>query len=220
MTRSYRNCNNCYNTQLTPDHIYSCPAILTTLYMTDINPEEDIHTVPQLAGCTDRSDLLHGHDTSVGRYCDQGTWTDLICFIDKTPQLAGIVIRDANSAAPVDLSLAAIPTSNAAAQVRRNWADITEEVNPGAEEGFTLVQGRKRRRGSANSPTAAAPSSNPGGSRTIRRPQPSAGSVPRAQEIRVTRAHIAEARARQASSSEEHCVYIEHRPRTGALPLP
>ncbi|UYV64131.1 K02A2.6-like, partial [Cordylochernes scorpioides] len=122
--------------------------------------------------------------------------------------------QDANSAAPVDLSLslAAIPTSNAAAQVRKNWADITEEVNPGAEEGFTLVQGRKRRRGSANSPTAAAPSSNPGGSRTIRRPQPSAGSVPRAQEIRVTRAHIAEARARQASSSEEHCVYIEHSP--------
>ncbi|UYV82550.1 CYP3A4 [Cordylochernes scorpioides] len=118
--------------------------------------------------------------------------------------------QDANSAAPVDL--AAIPTSNAAAQVRRNWADITEEVNPGAEEGFTLVQGRKRRRGSANSPTAAAPSSNAGGSRTIRRPQPSAGSVPRAQEIRVTRAHIAEARARQASSSEEHCVYIEHSP--------
>ncbi|UYV77983.1 hypothetical protein LAZ67_15003098, partial [Cordylochernes scorpioides] len=118
--------------------------------------------------------------------------------------------QDANSAAPVDL--AAIPTSDAAAQVRRNWADITEEVNPGAEEGFTLVQGRKRRRGSANSPTAAAPSSNPGGSRTIRRPQPSAGSVPRAQEIRVTRAHIAEARARQASSSEEHCVYIEHSP--------
>ncbi|UYV61685.1 hypothetical protein LAZ67_1005912 [Cordylochernes scorpioides] len=108
--------------------------------------------------------------------------------------------------------LAAIPTSNAAAQVRRNWADITEEVNPGAEEGFTLVQGRKRRRGSANSPTAAAPSSNAGGSRTIRRPQPSAGSVPRAQEIRVTRAHIAEARARQASFSEEHCVYIEHSP--------
>ncbi|UYV66158.1 hypothetical protein LAZ67_4000511 [Cordylochernes scorpioides] len=109
-------------------------------------------------------------------------------------------------------SLAAIPTSNAAAQVRRNWADITEEVNPGAEEGFTLVQGRKRRRGSGNSPTTAAPSSNAGASRTIRRPQSSAGSVPRAQEIRATRAHIADARARQASSSEEHCVYIEHSP--------
>ncbi|UYV62334.1 hypothetical protein LAZ67_2000156 [Cordylochernes scorpioides] len=112
----------------------------------------------------------------------------------------------------LSLSLAAIPTSNAAAQVRRNWADITEEVNPGAEEGFTLVQGRKRRRGSGNSPTTAAPSSNAGASRTIRRPQSSAGSVPRAQEIRATRAHIADARARQASSSEEHCVYIEHSP--------
>ncbi|UYV64794.1 hypothetical protein LAZ67_3002005, partial [Cordylochernes scorpioides] len=113
--------------------------------------------------------------------------------------------QDANSAAPVDL--AAIPTSNAAAQVRRNWAEITEEVNPGAEEGFTLVQGRKRRRGSANSPTAAAPSSNAGG------PGPFADlNHRRAQEIRVTRAHIAEARARQASSSEEHCVYIEHSP--------
>ncbi|UYV64812.1 hypothetical protein LAZ67_3002052 [Cordylochernes scorpioides] len=87
--------------------------------------------------------------------------------------------------------LAAIPTSNAAAQVRRNWADITEEVNPGAEEGS---------------------SSNAGASRTIRRPQSSAGSVPRAQEIRATRAHIADARARQASSSEEYCVYIEHSP--------
>ncbi|UYV71094.1 hypothetical protein LAZ67_8001698 [Cordylochernes scorpioides] len=118
--------------------------------------------------------------------------------------------QDANSAAPVDL--AAIPTSNAAAQVQRNWADIKEEVNPGAEDRFTLVQSRKRRRGSGNSPTTAAPSSNAGASRTIHRPQSSAGSVPRAQEFRATRAHIADARARQASSSEEHCVYIEHSP--------
>ncbi|UYV63430.1 hypothetical protein LAZ67_2004037 [Cordylochernes scorpioides] len=76
------------------------PAILAALSMADINPEEDIHTAPQLAGCTDRSDLLHGQDTttttSVGRYCDQGAWTDLICSMEKTPpppQLAGIVIR-------------------------------------------------------------------------------------------------------------------------------
>ncbi|UYV82330.1 GSTM3 [Cordylochernes scorpioides] len=59
---------------------------------------------PQLAGIvirvqgSDRSDLFHGQDTtttSVGRYCDQGAWTVLICSMDKTPppQLAGIVIR-------------------------------------------------------------------------------------------------------------------------------
>ncbi|UYV70106.1 hypothetical protein LAZ67_7001810 [Cordylochernes scorpioides] len=66
-TRSYRNCNNCYNTQLTPDHI---SAILAALYMADINPEEDIHTdnAPRLAGIVirvhGRSDLLHGQDTT------------------------------------------------------------------------------------------------------------------------------------------------------------
>ncbi|UYV80808.1 hypothetical protein LAZ67_19001838 [Cordylochernes scorpioides] len=52
MTRSYRNCNNCRNTQLTPDHIYSCPVILAAFYLADINPEEDIHmkNTPLLAG--------------------------------------------------------------------------------------------------------------------------------------------------------------------------
>ncbi|UYV74189.1 K02A2.6-like [Cordylochernes scorpioides] len=37
----------------------------------------------------------YGQDTSVGRYCDQDAWTDLICSMDKTPpppQLAGIGI--------------------------------------------------------------------------------------------------------------------------------
>ncbi|UYV69885.1 hypothetical protein LAZ67_7001095 [Cordylochernes scorpioides] len=47
----------------------------------------------------DQSDLPHGQDTattSVGRYCDQGAWTDLICSMDKTPlppQLAGCMDR-------------------------------------------------------------------------------------------------------------------------------
>ncbi|UYV81677.1 hypothetical protein LAZ67_20001950 [Cordylochernes scorpioides] len=57
MTRSYRNCNNCHNTQLTSDHIYSYSAILAALYMADINPKEDIHTAPQLAGIVIR---VHG----------------------------------------------------------------------------------------------------------------------------------------------------------------
>ncbi|UYV82524.1 hypothetical protein LAZ67_21002689 [Cordylochernes scorpioides] len=44
--------------------------------------------LPQLAGCMDQSDLLHGQDTtttSVGRYCDQRAWTNLICSMDNTP---------------------------------------------------------------------------------------------------------------------------------------
>ncbi|UYV74533.1 hypothetical protein LAZ67_12000024, partial [Cordylochernes scorpioides] len=103
-------------------------------------------------------------------------------------------------------------SSNGAARALRNWADCPEDQGPGADDDFTVVRTKKRRRESANSPTAAAPSSNIGGARTSRRPQSSAGSVPRAQEVRTTRAHITEARARQASSSEDHCVYLEHGP--------
>ncbi|UYV79838.1 hypothetical protein LAZ67_18000880 [Cordylochernes scorpioides] len=124
-------------------------------------------------------------------------------------------VGDANlAAARVDVTsgTAATSSSNGAALAIRNWADCDEDLNTGTDDDFTVVKTKKRRRESANSPTAAAPSSNIGGARTSRRPQSSAGSVPRAQEIRTTRAHISEARARQASSSEEHCVYLEHGP--------
>ncbi|UYV60307.1 hypothetical protein LAZ67_1000791, partial [Cordylochernes scorpioides] len=118
--------------------------------------------------------------------------------------------KDANPAAPTDF--AAASSSEAAAQAHRNWAELTEDSNSEYEGNFTIVQKRKRRRGSANSSPAAAPSSNLGGARTNRRPQSSAGWAPRAQEVRTTRAHIVEARARQASSTEDHCVYVERSP--------
>ncbi|UYV65477.1 K02A2.6-like [Cordylochernes scorpioides] len=107
---------------------------------------------------------------------------------------------------------AAATSSNGAARALRNWADCPEDQGPGADDDFTVVRTKKRRRESANSPTAAAPSSNIGGARTSRRLQSSAGSVPRAQEVRTTRAQITEARAWQASSTEDHCVYLEHGP--------
>ncbi|UYV71159.1 hypothetical protein LAZ67_8001943, partial [Cordylochernes scorpioides] len=118
--------------------------------------------------------------------------------------------KDANPAAPTDF--AAASSSEAAAQAHRNWAELSEDSNSEYEGNFTIVQKRKRRRGSANSSPAAAPSSNLGGARTNRRPQSSAGWAPRAQEVRTTRAHIVEARARQASSTEDHCVYVERSP--------
>ncbi|UYV67607.1 K02A2.6-like, partial [Cordylochernes scorpioides] len=118
--------------------------------------------------------------------------------------------KDANPAAPTDF--AAASSSEAAAQAHRNWAELTEDSNSEYEGNFTIVQKRKRRRGSANSSPAAAPSSNLGGTRTNRRPQSSAEWAPRAQEVRTTRAHIVEARARQASSTEDHCVYVERSP--------
>ncbi|UYV69434.1 K02A2.6-like, partial [Cordylochernes scorpioides] len=123
-------------------------------------------------------------------------------------------VKDVNLAAARDvtLSLPAGTSFNGAARALGNWADCIEDLGPEADDAFTVVKGKKRRRESTNSPTAAAPSSNIGDARTSRRPQSSAGSVPRAQEVRTTRAHITEARARQASSSEDHCVYLEHGP--------
>ncbi|UYV64790.1 hypothetical protein LAZ67_3001980 [Cordylochernes scorpioides] len=118
------------------------------------------------------------------------------------------------AAARVDVisGVAATSSSNGAVLAIRNWADCDEVVNPGTDDDFTVVKTKKRRRESSNSPTAATPSSNSGGARSGRRVQSSARSVPRAQEIPTTRAHIAEARARQTSSAEEHCVYLEHGP--------
>ncbi|UYV72955.1 hypothetical protein LAZ67_10001263, partial [Cordylochernes scorpioides] len=116
----------------------------------------------------------------------------------------------ANPAAPTDFDTASF--FEAAAQANRSWADLAEDNNPEPGDNFITVQRRKRRRGSADSPAAAAPSSNTGGARINRRPRSSTGSAPRAEEIRTTRAHIAEPRARQASSTEDHCVYVERSP--------
>ncbi|UYV81402.1 K02A2.6-like [Cordylochernes scorpioides] len=105
-------------------------------------------------------------------------------------------VKDVNLAATRDVTL-----------------NLPAGFGPGADDDFTVVKTEKRRRESSNSPTAAAPSSNSGGARSSRRMQSSARSVPRAQEISTTRVHIAEARARQTSSAEEHCVYLEHGPK-------
>ncbi|UYV65462.1 hypothetical protein LAZ67_3004435 [Cordylochernes scorpioides] len=123
-------------------------------------------------------------------------------------------VKDVNLAAARDvtLNLLAGTSSNGAARVLGNWADCIEDLSPGEEDDFNVVKTKKRRCESSNSPTAAAPSSNSGGARSSRRLHSSARSVPRAQEIPTTRTHITEARARQASSSEEHCIYLEHGP--------
>ncbi|UYV73689.1 hypothetical protein LAZ67_11000361 [Cordylochernes scorpioides] len=118
--------------------------------------------------------------------------------------------QHANPAAPTNFDTASF--SEAAAQANRSWADLAEDNNTEHEDNYTTVQRKKRRRGSAESPAAAAPSSNIRGAGSIRRPRSSTGWAPRAEEIRTTRAHIAEARARQASSTEDHCVYVERSP--------
>ncbi|UYV61581.1 hypothetical protein LAZ67_1005398 [Cordylochernes scorpioides] len=128
------------------------------------------------------------------------------------PPADGGNVNLADARVDVTSGMAAASSSNGAALTIRNWADCDEVMNPGTDDDFTVVKNKKRGRESSNSPTAGTPSSNSGGARSGRRVQSSARSVPRAQEIPTTRAHIAEARARQTSSAEEHCVYLEHGP--------
>ncbi|UYV61630.1 hypothetical protein LAZ67_1005654, partial [Cordylochernes scorpioides] len=118
--------------------------------------------------------------------------------------------KDANSATSADFAIKS--PFNGVIEAQRTWANSSEDVNPASENGFTVVKGKKRRRGSAESPEAAAHSSNARRSGTNHRQRTSTERVPRAQEIKTTRTHIVEARARQASSTEEHCLYIEHCP--------
>ncbi|UYV61156.1 hypothetical protein LAZ67_1003615, partial [Cordylochernes scorpioides] len=107
---------------------------------------------------------------------------------------------------------AAATSSNGAARVLGNWADYSEDQGPGEDDDFTVVRNKRRRRDSPGSPAAAAPSSGTRGAGATRRPRSSTVWAPRAEEVRTTRAHIAEARARQASSTEDHCVFVERSP--------
>ncbi|UYV70634.1 K02A2.6-like, partial [Cordylochernes scorpioides] len=118
--------------------------------------------------------------------------------------------KDANSATSFDFAIDTL--FNGAIKAQRSWADSSKDVNLASEDGFTVVQGKKRRRGSAESPVMAAHSSNARRSGSNRRQRSSTERVPRAQEIKTTRTHIVEARARQASSTEEQCLYVEHCP--------
>ncbi|UYV65180.1 UBE2O [Cordylochernes scorpioides] len=84
-----------------------------------------------------------------------------------------------------------------------------EDVNSEEDDSFTVVKGRKRRRDSPDLPVIAAQSNSAG---TSRRQRPSTGRMPQVQEIRTTRAHVMEARARQASCTEEQCCFLEYCP--------
>ncbi|UYV79807.1 hypothetical protein LAZ67_18000724 [Cordylochernes scorpioides] len=124
-------------------------------------------------------------------------------------------VKDANLAAArgdVTTGSAAATSSNGAARILGNWVDYTEDQGPGEDDDFTVVKSKKRRRDSPGSPAAAAPSSGTRGAGATRWPRSSTGWAPRAEEVRTTRAHIAEARARQASSTEDHCVFVERSP--------
>ncbi|UYV64611.1 hypothetical protein LAZ67_3001306, partial [Cordylochernes scorpioides] len=87
---------------------------------------------------------------------------------------------------------------------------VEEFQGPVSGDDFTVVQNKRKRR-NTGAPGVTAAQSNGAGSATGRR-RSSPTWVRQVQEIRTTRAHIVEARARQASCNEEQCLYLEYCP--------
>ncbi|UYV70001.1 hypothetical protein LAZ67_7001437 [Cordylochernes scorpioides] len=81
------------------------------------------------------------------------------------------------------------------------------------KDDFTIVRNKKRRRDSAPSEhPAAQPSSARGPDNPQPRKRPTGLRTIQIQEVKATRANIADARARQASSNQDNYVFIEHCP--------
>ncbi|UYV81683.1 Tl [Cordylochernes scorpioides] len=64
-TRTYRACNNCPGVELTPTHIFSCPAMAAALQKFDIDPEQQLYT-PKIVDIA--ADVMEMHGTSEALY--------------------------------------------------------------------------------------------------------------------------------------------------------
>ncbi|UYV62144.1 ANGPT4 [Cordylochernes scorpioides] len=116
--------------------------------------------------------------------------------------------RYAKSAASHEFA-ATMPSSGALPS-RQNWAEISEDQGPDSGDDYTVVQNKRRRRDTA-APRVTTAQSNSAGP-AARRQRSSPAFIPRVQEIRTTRTHIAEARARQATCTEEQNFFLEYCP--------
>ncbi|UYV74137.1 hypothetical protein LAZ67_11002222 [Cordylochernes scorpioides] len=104
---------------------------------------------------------------------------------------------------------AASTSATPASPASLNWAD-SEMAEVDDNEGFIVVKGKKRRRGSTSPEHAARQPNKPGEQRSSQQRKRPAG--PRAvppQEIKATRANIADARARQATTNHENYIFVE-----------
>ncbi|UYV76584.1 hypothetical protein LAZ67_14001277, partial [Cordylochernes scorpioides] len=119
--------------------------------------------------------------------------------------------QHANSAAACVADVT--PTTSGAVDAAMNWAERMKALESG-EDGFTVVRSKRRRRESPGRAVGQRSSGVVASGRTGAAPRrrPPTGRATMVQEIRATRADITDARARQCSSSEEHCVFVEHCP--------
>ncbi|UYV65256.1 hypothetical protein LAZ67_3003726 [Cordylochernes scorpioides] len=108
------------------------------------------------------------------------------------------------------------PLTSGALAAATNWAEQMEAAESG-EDSFTVVKHKRRRRESPNRPVEQRSSGVAASRRTGATPRrrPTAGGATVVQEIRATRADIADARVQQRSSTEDNCVFVEHCPDFG-----
>ncbi|UYV68056.1 hypothetical protein LAZ67_5002932 [Cordylochernes scorpioides] len=109
------------------------------------------------------------------------------------------------------------PSTSGALTAATNWAEQME-ASETDEDGFTVVKHKRRRRESPSRPVEQRSSGVATSRRTGPTPRrrPPAGGATGVQMIRATRADIADARARQRSSTEDNCVFVEHCPDFGS----
>ncbi|UYV72945.1 hypothetical protein LAZ67_10001244 [Cordylochernes scorpioides] len=107
--------------------------------------------------------------------------------------------------APLIAASCSASTANLAPLI---WGD-SKLAEMDDNDDFTVVRTKKRRCDSPVLPAMAAQSNSAGASR---RQRSSTGWIPPVQEIRTTTAHVMEARARQASCTEEQCLFLEYCP--------
>ncbi|UYV74907.1 hypothetical protein LAZ67_12001763 [Cordylochernes scorpioides] len=101
---------------------------------------------------------------------------------------------------------AATTSATPANLASRNWGD-SEMAEVDSNDGFTVVRSKKRRRGSNSSEHAAKQPSRPGVNRSSQ--QPTGPRTVPPQEIKATRANIADAKARQTTSNHENYIFVE-----------
>ncbi|UYV74730.1 hypothetical protein LAZ67_12000730 [Cordylochernes scorpioides] len=108
------------------------------------------------------------------------------------------------------------PSTSGALAAATNWAEQMEAAESG-EDSFTVVKNKRRCRESPNRPVEQRFSGVAASRRTgaTQRRRPTAGGATVVQEIRATRADIADARVQQRSSTEDNCVFVEHCPDFG-----
>ncbi|UYV68334.1 hypothetical protein LAZ67_5003913 [Cordylochernes scorpioides] len=104
---------------------------------------------------------------------------------------------------------AASSSENPADPASLNWTD-SKMAEVGANDGYTVVKGKKRRRGSTSPEHAARQPNKPGEQRSSQqRKRPTGPRAVPPHEIKATRANIADAKARQATTNHENYVFVE-----------